>query len=82
MRLWILIAYFSTVMTAVAQEDAIVFTPQWTAQAQFAGYYVAEEKGFYRDAGVKVQIKHPSATQSAMSLLSYDVTALSGIGNS
>lgn len=69
MRLWILIAYFSTVMTAVAQEDAIVFTPQWTDQAQFAGYYVAEEKGFYRDAGVKVQIKHPSATQSAMSLL-------------
>ena len=21
-----------------AQEEAIVFTPQWTAQAQFAGY--------------------------------------------
>ena len=26
-------------MTALAQK--IVFTPQWTAQAQFAGYYVA-----------------------------------------
>ena len=47
----------------------MVFTPQWTAQAQFAGYYVAEVQGFYREAGIKVQIVHPSATQSAMSRL-------------
>ena len=47
----------------------MVFTPQWTAQAQFAGYYVAEVKGFYREAGIKVQIVHPSTTQSAMSRL-------------
>ena len=52
-----------------AQRDTIVFTPQWTAQAQFAGYYVAEAKGFYRQAGVKVRIEHPSATQPAMSRL-------------
>ena len=47
----------------------IVFTPQWTAQAQFAGYYVAEAKGFYREACVNVRIEHPSATQPAMSRL-------------
>ena len=52
-----------------AQEETIVFTPQWTAQAQFAGYYVAEAKGFYREAGVKVKIEHPSTTQPAMSRL-------------
>ncbi len=52
-----------------AQDETIVFTPQWTAQAQFAGYYVAEAKGFYREAGVKVRIDHPSATQPAMSRL-------------
>lgn len=52
-------------LTADAQ-DEIVFTPQWTAQAQFAGYYVAEAKGFYREAGVKVRIEHPSVTQPAM----------------
>jgi NitT/TauT family transport system substrate-binding protein len=46
-----------------------VFTPQWTAQAQFAGYYVAEAKGFYREAGVNVKIKHPTSTQPAMSRL-------------
>ena len=55
--------------TVKAQEGTIVFTPQWTAQAQFAGYYVAEAKGFYREAGVKVRIEHPSATQPAMSRL-------------
>ena len=52
-----------------AQDETIVFTPQWTAQAQFAGYYVAEAKGFFREAGVKVRIEHPSATQPAMSRL-------------
>jgi len=57
-------------LTASAQEaPPLVFTPQWTAQAQFAGYYVAEFKGFYREAGIKVQIVHPSATQPAMSRL-------------
>ncbi|MBO7130108.1 MAG: ABC transporter substrate-binding protein [Prevotella sp.] len=54
---------------AQAQNETIVFTPQWTAQAQFAGYYVAEAKGFYREAGVKVKIEHPSTTQPAMSRL-------------
>lgn len=44
----------------------IVFTPQWTAQAQFAGYYVAKEKGFYSKAGVDVDIVHPSLSQSAV----------------
>ncbi len=52
-----------------AQGDTLVFTPQWTAQAQFAGYYVAEEMGFYKEAGVEVRIEHPSVTQPAMSRL-------------
>lgn len=49
-----------------AEAQKIVFTPQWTAQAQFAGYYVALEKGFYRDAGIEVEIVHPTLTQSAL----------------
>lgn len=55
--------------TVTAQDETIVFTPQWTAQAQFAGYYVAEAMGFYREAGVNVRIEHPSTTQPAMSRL-------------
>ena len=56
-------------LPAVAQDankDKLVFTPQWTAQAQFAGYYVALEKGFYSEAGLDVEIVHPSVTQPAM----------------
>ena len=62
----ILIVWGCVAQTAQAQDETIVFTPQWTAQAQFAGYYVAEAKGFYREAGVKVKIEHPSTTQPAM----------------
>lgn len=50
----------------VLQAQKFIFTPQWTAQAQFAGYYVAQDMGFYKDAGLDVEIVHPSATQSAM----------------
>ena len=63
------VAFIVSGSVARAQDETIVFTPQWTAQAQFAGYYVAEAKGFYREAGVKVKIEHPSATQPAMSRL-------------
>ncbi|MCR5363471.1 MAG: ABC transporter substrate-binding protein [Bacteroidales bacterium] len=55
------------VLPAAAQ--GFVFTPQWTAQAQFAGYYVAQEKGFYKEAGVDVKIVHPTSTQSAIDLI-------------
>ncbi len=30
---------------------------QWKHQFQFAGYYIAKEKGFYKDAGLDVEIK-------------------------
>ena len=72
-KIWVLTAILTIFAclptTLAAQDETIVFTPQWTAQAQFAGYYVAEAKGFYREAGVKVRIEHPSATQPAMSRL-------------
>ena len=59
-------AAMMAVLPAKAQKK-IIFTPQWTALAQFAGYYVAQEKGFYREAGLDVEIVHPSVTQSAVS---------------
>ncbi len=49
-----------------AQAQKFIFTPQWTAQAQFAGYYVAFEQGFYRDAGLDVEIVHPSLSKTAL----------------
>ena len=67
--LFLFFIHYSLFISHAVAQETIVFTPQWTAQAQFAGYYVAEAKGFYREAGVKVKIEHPSATQPAMSRL-------------
>lgn len=53
--------------TILRAQEKFVFTPQWTAQAQFAGYYVAQEMGFYYKAGIDVEIVHPSVTQTAIS---------------
>jgi len=37
--------------------DPLVLQLKWLADAQFAGYFVAEAKGFYRTAGLDVTIK-------------------------
>lgn len=50
----------------LSAQTRIVFTPQWTAQSQFAGYYVALEKGFYKSAGLDVEIVHPSVSSPAV----------------
>jgi len=34
----------------------VTLLPMWSPQAQFAGYYVAHEKGFYQKYGVQVSI--------------------------
>ncbi len=46
-------------MAAPAAQAADPFTIQlkWVADAQFAGYYVAAAKGYYKDAGLDVTIK-------------------------
>lgn len=47
----------------------ITFSPQWSAQSQFAGYYAALEKGFYDEAGLDVSIVHPSNSYSSINML-------------
>ena len=51
----------------VAQQ--ISFSPQWTPQSQFAGYYAALENGYYAEVGLDVSIKHPTTSYSSMSML-------------
>ena len=56
-------------LPCIVHAQRIVFTPQWTPQSQFAGYYVAQEKGFYKEAGVEVDFQHPSVSYSALNRL-------------
>jgi NitT/TauT family transport system substrate-binding protein len=37
--------------------DPVTLVLKWVTQAQFGGYYVAKDKGFYKDAGLDVTIK-------------------------
>lgn len=37
--------------------DKVTVQMKWVPQAQFAGYYVAQAKGYYKDAGLDVTIK-------------------------
>ena len=53
----------------VNAQKRFVFMPQWTAQAQFAGYYVAMEKGFYKAEGIDVDI-----VKAICEKLGYDLT--------
>ena len=64
------LALLSPVVAEAA--EPFVFTTVWTAQAEFAGYYVAKEKGFYREAGLDVKIQHPSLTSSVYHRLETD----------
>jgi NitT/TauT family transport system substrate-binding protein len=37
--------------------DKVTLQLKWVAQAQFAGYFVAKDKGYYKDEGLDVDIK-------------------------
>ena len=67
-RLLAIAVVMISAMTALAL-DKVTFIPQWTAQAQFAGYFVAKEKGFYAEEGLDVTIEFPSNSISTMTLL-------------
>lgn len=63
----VLCSIFISVFTAYAQK--ITFTPQWTPQSQFAGYYAAMENGYYAEAGLDVEIVHPTKSYSSINML-------------
>ncbi len=43
--------------SAAAWAESVTLQLKWVTQAQFAGYYVAQAQGFYKDAGLEVTIK-------------------------
>ena len=55
MKRLITCAYLAA-MASAAQAEDVRLQLQWTTQAQFAGYYVAQEKGYYEEEGLNVTI--------------------------
>jgi NitT/TauT family transport system substrate-binding protein len=47
---------FGLSLAAAHAADPVTIQLKWVTQAQFAGYFVAKDKGFYKDAGLDVTI--------------------------
>ena len=54
-----ILSFFIFVSTSVVASaaDKVTLQLQWFTQAQFAGYYVALDNGYYSDEGLDVTIK-------------------------
>ncbi len=60
MKKYLLSAAAAAAMIAsvsAVQAETVTLQLKWVAQAQFAGYFVAQEKGYYKAAGLDVVIK-------------------------
>lgn len=44
-------------LSAINANDKITLQLSWLNQFQFAGYYIAKERGYYKEAGIDVDIK-------------------------
>jgi NitT/TauT family transport system substrate-binding protein len=53
----------------VLSKYPLKLTLQWFPQAQFAGYYVAKEKGYFKAAGLEVDLQHKQPQDSMLDLL-------------
>ena len=87
---WLCVALVFCAACVVNAQPKLVFTPQWTAQSQFVGFYVASSMGFYQEAGLDVVIRHPAASKPSIDYLTEGesqfitlnlVTAMSFIDN-
>ena len=53
----ILAAAMGMASSAALAADKVTLQLKWVTQAQFAGYFVAKDKGFYKEEGLDVTIK-------------------------
>ena len=56
MKTLLVAGLLATVIGSAEAADKLTLQLKWVTQAQFAGYYVAKEKGFYDDVGLDVTI--------------------------
>jgi diguanylate cyclase (GGDEF)-like protein/PAS domain S-box-containing protein len=56
----LIVFLFSAFLASAHAQDKVVLQLKHTHQFQFAGYYAAVEKGYYREAGLDVQLQESS----------------------
>lgn len=81
MRIWSSVFFLMLLTNAHADEQGVRLQLKWQHAFQFAGYYAAQELGYYNQAGLKVEIVQAKPTTNV-----YDEVvagrAQYGVGNS
>jgi len=63
---FLILLCISVLLLASSKPDKVSIQLMWLDQFQFAGYYVAKEKGFYKDESLDVKIKKFTYSTSVM----------------
>ncbi|MFA5952330.1 MAG: ABC transporter substrate-binding protein [Hyphomicrobium sp.] len=56
-RLLLSAAFTASTLACATAEEKVTLQLKWVTQAQFGGYYVAKDKGFFKEEGLDVTIK-------------------------
>jgi diguanylate cyclase (GGDEF)-like protein/PAS domain S-box-containing protein len=67
-KLLALVAWF-VCASALAEADSVSLQLNWKHRFEFAGYYAAQELGFYREAGLDVSIREADAGADPVSMV-------------
>ena len=66
---WLILFSAASARADAAMLKKLSFLPQWSPQAQFAGYYMALHKGFYRQHGIDLNIIQGGPRRSTVEYL-------------
>lgn len=66
---WLVLLWAVSAQAAAPVLKKLSFLPQWSPQAQFAGYYMARQKGLYRQHGLDVEIVQGGPRRSTVEYL-------------
>lgn len=66
---WLILCSAASALADEPVLKKLSFLPQWSPQAQFAGYYMAQHKGFYRKHGLDLNIIQGGPRRSTVEYL-------------
>lgn len=69
MKKILLILIFLSLLLSANSNKKITLQLNWLNQFQFAGYYVAKEKGFYNDVGIDLDIKEFTSNTNLIEMI-------------
>jgi len=78
-HLFLLLLFLTALFATEVKLKSVSLQLLWLDQFQFAGYYMAKEKGFYKDAGFDVKLKEITESKNIVSDVENGITDY-GIG--